>query len=104
MKHPVTFTFLGFYLNLLVDSGEFLDLSETHKKLNQGGLFLWLKSLYGDRFDISLYSKTELDAIEEFFGNLSNSVDEERKMGISKNGLCLLVAYCFEGLQQNPLS
>jgi hypothetical protein len=88
---------------MLVDSGESLDLSDTHDKLDNGGLFNWLKFKFGDRLDISLYSQEELNSIEEFFGSLSNVVDEERKMGISKNGLCLLVAYCFEGIQQNPI-
>jgi len=102
MKYPINFSFLGFYFNMLVDNGEFINLSDTHDKLNNGGLFIWLKSIFGDRLDISLYTNEELNSIEEFFSSLSNAVDEERKMGITKNGLCLLVAYCFEGIQQNP--
>lgn len=101
MKYPINFTYLGFYFNMLVDNGDFLELSETHDKLDNRGLFIWLKSIYGERLDISLYTKEELNYIEDFFGNLSNAVDEESKMGIRKNGLCLLVAYCFEGIQQN---
>jgi hypothetical protein len=100
MRHPVTYTFLGFYFNSLVDSGEFLDLRETHNKIRSKKLFEWLMTMYSDRLDISLFSKDQLDKIEDFFESLSIATDEARKMGIEKNGLCLLVAYCFEAAQR----
>ncbi len=102
MRHPVKFTFLGFHFNSLVDSGEFLDLKETHKKIEERKLFAWLNEKFGNRIDVSLFSEKELSELEEFFGGLSWNVDEERKMGVNKNGLCLLVAYCFEGAQRKP--
>lgn len=104
MKHPVKFTFLGFHFNSLLDSGEFLDLKETHQKIKERELFEWLKQKFEDRLDVSLYTETELEELEDFFRGLSWNVDEERKMGVSKNGLCLLLAYCFEGAQTNPNS
>jgi len=102
MKHPVKFTFLGFYLNSLVDRGKFVELEEIHKHIRNKTLFSWLGEKYSDYLDLSLYSIDELNEIVGFFDGLSTAVDEERKMGISKNGLCLLVAYCFEGLQRKP--
>lgn len=33
MRHPVTYTFLGFHFNALIDAGETLDSQETHEKL-----------------------------------------------------------------------
>ncbi len=101
MRHPVTFTFLGFYFNSLVDSGEFLDLKETHNKIRIKKLFEWLMSIYSDKLDISLFTKDQLDKIETFFESLSIATDEARKMGIEKNGLCLLVAYCLEAAQRD---
>jgi hypothetical protein len=101
MRHPVTFTFLGFYFNSLVDAGEFLDLQETHNKIRSKQLFDWLMSMYSDRLDISLFTKKQLGVIEDFFEGLSTTTDEARKMGIEKNGLCLLVAYCLEGAQRD---
>ena len=100
MKHPVKFTFLGFYFNSLVDSGEFLDLKETHSKIRNKELFSWLLTMYSGRLDVSLFSKEQLDEIEDFFESLSITTDEARKMGIEKNGLCLLVAYCLEAAQR----
>lgn len=99
MQHPIRFTYLGFHFNSLVDSGEYLDLKETHLHINEMTLFSWLKGKYVNRFDISLFKEEELIVIESFFANLSFNIDAERKMGVTKNGLCLLIAYCFEGAQ-----
>lgn len=101
MNSPVRYTFLGFYLNSLVDEGNFLDLEETHQQIRNRTLFKWLKEKFDENIDLSIYSKTELDELQHLFENLSVSTDEERKMGVKKNGLCLLVAYCFQGLQQD---
>jgi len=100
MRHPVKYTFLGFHLNSLVDAGEFLDLKATHEKIRSKQLFDWLTTMYGDKIDISLYDKTQLNKIEDFFKSLSITTDEARKMGIEKNGLCLLIAYCLEAAQR----
>ncbi|WP_300604788.1 hypothetical protein [Niabella sp.] len=101
MKHPIKYTFLGFYLNSLVDSGEFISLSDMKKAIDNKTVFSLLKSRYEDRLDISLYTEEELAKLEEFFYELNNVLDEQRKLGIEKNGLCLLVAYCFEALQHD---
>ena len=100
MKHPITFTFLGFHFNSLVDSGEFIELTEMREKLSQGNLFKWLEEKYGHRVDVSLFTNEEIKKIESFFRSLSENVDEGKKMGIERNGLCLLVAYCFDGAQK----
>lgn len=100
MRHPITYTFLGFYFNSLVDSGEVLDLQTTHDKIRSKSLFKWLMTKYADRLDISLFSTEQLDKIEIFFESLSLATDERKKMGIEKNGLCLLVAYCLEAAQR----
>jgi|GEM_PF-1290903 len=100
MRHPVAYTFLGFYLNSLVDEGETLE-QETHQKIRSRTLFPWLMDKYGDRLDISLFSPENLNSIESFFEDLSVATNESRKMGIEHNGLCLLVAYCLEAAQRD---
>ena len=101
MRHPVAYTFLGFYFNSLVDEGETLNLQETHEKIRSKSLFTWLKNNYGDKLDISLFSQDNLNSIESFFESLSVATNERRKMGIEHNGLCLLVAYCLEAAQRD---
>lgn len=34
--------------------------------------------------------------------DMALAIDEERKMGVEKGGLCLLVAYVFENAQRLP--
>lgn len=102
LKYPGNLTFLGFQFNALLDSGESLDIQETQVKIEEEKLFSWLKDLYGKRIDISLFSPVDLSELEELFASLSNAIDEERKMGIRKNGLCLLIGYCLELIQNKP--
>ncbi|MDM8159658.1 hypothetical protein QUH73_07530 [Labilibaculum sp. K2S] len=73
-----------------------------HNKIFSGSLFDWLTGLFGDKLDFSLFTKEEINKIEFFFLSFSENTDESRKMGIDKNGLCLLVVYCFEGAQRKP--
>ncbi len=102
MKYPVKYTFLGFYLNSIVDNGGFVELDIIQSKINGKAVFSYLKEKFGDELDISLYTENEIIEIEDYFYNLDNATDARRKFGIEKNGICLLVAYCFEALQHNP--
>jgi len=56
--------------------------------------------MYPDVLDISLFNQQQLDDVEAFFDSLSNAVDASSEFGVEKNGLCLLVAYCLEGVQR----
>ena len=102
MEHIRKFTSLGFYLNSLIDKGEFIELEETRDHIENKSLFSWLKKKYEYSMDISLYTSEELNEIIVFFEGLSNTEDEEKTFGVSKNGLCFLLAYCLEGLQTKP--
>lgn len=99
MNITLRYTLLGFSLNSIIDRGEVLDIQETRNAINGERLFPWLKDKYGRDIDISLYSDSDLREINDLFANLNNVVDAESKLGIKRNGLCLLVAYCIEGIQ-----
>lgn len=101
MRHPIAYTFLGFHFNSLVDQGSKLDLQQTHDKIRRKELFPWLKEKFDNSLDISLFSQTDLDKVESFFESMSSAVNEKRKFGVTENGLCLLVAYCFEAAQRS---
>lgn len=100
MRIPIRYTFLGFYLNMLLDRQKTLSVSETKKHIDDGSLFDWLKDLFGDEIDLSLYQQEDKAEMLDFFQNLVNAVDEDRKMGVKHNGISLLLAYCIEGVQQ----
>ena len=101
MQKVIRFTFLGFHLNSIKDSGLDLNLEETEKHLDKKTLFPFLKEKFGSSLDISIYTPTEIEEMEEFFSGLYCSVDAERKFGIKNDGLSLLIAYCLEGVQQD---
>jgi hypothetical protein len=104
MNPALRFTFLGFHLNALLDRGETLDIADTHKHIDDGSLFVWLKETFGGSVDLSLYRPADEAAVMELFAGLSNAADSRRKFMVEHNGLALLVAYCFEGIQHlNPL-
>ena len=100
MKHPVPFTYLGFYINSLIDSGASESITFIKTKIEDNSLFDYLNSKYTENFDTTIFSKIQLIEIENYFNDLSSSMDESRKMGIEKNGLCLLIGYCLEGAQR----
>lgn len=100
MTHPLNFTFLGFYLNSLLDQGKTLDLNETHEKIREEKIFSFLEEKYEKEIDLSVYKKDDLKKMTLFFKGLSEYTDEEKKMGVQSNGICLLLAYCFEGAQR----
>ena len=97
-----SFLSLASQLLPLIDSGQKLDINETHKHIKGNTLFTWLQEHFEGRIDIGQYPQQDLNAIEKFFNTLSQVVDERRKMGIEKNGLCLLLAYCLEAIDENP--
>ena len=79
----------------------FIVLEIIQSKINDKAVFSYLNEKL-EELDISLYTEYEIREIEEYFYNLYSAVDARRKFGIEKNGVCLLVAYCFEALQHNP--
>lgn len=98
--HPISFTFTGQYLNGLIDKGIFVEISQIEERIKNHELFEWLKSKYGSGIFLVNIPKEDLHKVETFFAHLINSTISENDFGVSKNGLCVLVSYCFEACQQ----
>lgn len=95
-------TFIGFYLNGAQGNGRHgsISIADVKSELAKGTLFSYLEQQLVQDIDTSILSekeKTELNA--EWF-DMSLVIDESRKMGVEKGGLCLLVAYVFESIQR----
>lgn len=93
-------------LNTLLDEGaDAPPPAEVKRLINEGTILEHLCSLYGEYPEFSPIHKAEaallrqeLKAkVEKFAGR------EERKMGVEKNGLCLLLGYCLEVLMERNL-
>jgi len=100
MNETLKFTHLGFLLNALLDCGSALDIDDTRKHIGDGSLFNWLTETFGNDIDLSLYRPDDEATVLDLFESVANAANSRRKFGVERNGLALLVAYCFEGLQQ----
>ena len=93
-------------LNMLIDEGNVLPTPSDVKQHIAGGAILdRLKELYGDFPEFSPIHTAEKalmlmelkTAMERYQGR------EASKMGIDRNGLCLLVGYCVEMMVQRNI-
>lgn len=100
MDMTLRYTLLGIEFVAMLDRGGVLDIDETREHLEDGSLFAWLKSQYGDDINLSEYRPADQAEVLDRFASLANAVDARRKFGVERNGLALLAAYCFEMLQE----
>jgi hypothetical protein len=96
-------TFLIIGLNSLVDHGHTVTIAEAEKRIEKGDVFEWLESQYKGSIDLSIYrnrpSKGEI--VKEFQQLLGGYAGKEnRKWGVKNNGICLLLAWTNEMIQQ----
>lgn len=95
-------TFLAFNLNGAIDTGKYADVGfdEVGRAIDNGTIFGFLaKRLEGD-IDLSIFDATRKAELLTEWQDLRNAVSARRKFGVEKNGLCLLLAYCLEGIQR----
>lgn len=104
MQPYLRYTLLAFHLNAMLDRGKTLDVDEVHRHVEVGDVLDWVSEQFADDyFDISGYTPADRDVVVELFQGLANAVDSRRSFGVEHNGICLLLAYCIEGIQQlNP--
>lgn len=102
-------TLLGFELNAILDRDhaegshreEAATLDEAYRRIEDGSLFDWLVAYdVDDAVDVSLFGPEDRAAVLEAFRGLANVVDPGRKFGVREGGINLLIAYCFECVQE----
>jgi hypothetical protein len=94
-------TFLGFYLNGAIDSGKYDDITceQVRTAIEKRTIFDFLNAHLGIDIDLSIFDvKKRKELEEEWYEMLA--IRARKKFGVENNGLCLLVAFCFEGIQQ----
>jgi hypothetical protein len=100
--HGLNFLVQG--LTVLLDSGlhDNINVADAMGHIRRGDVFAWLQTLEPKRFDLSLFgvNKVYADAgtawLEGTLALLEAYGDGHRKWGIEKRGLCLLLAWTFE--------
>ena len=98
LDFPVNFTFLGFQIIGLLDRGIHVPLETVGGWIRDGDLF---DRLDGLGCDLSPYAVDDRERLVRFFGG-HESVGSPGAFAVSSNGIALLVAYCFEGIQEGP--
>lgn len=100
-------TLLILNLSALIDSGadEGTTIEEVEQHIEAGDLFPWLAQRFS-RLDLSLHrdrSDREInDGLSEILGGYAGQ--ERRKWGIENNGICLLLSWTNELIQQRKFT
>jgi hypothetical protein len=107
----VELTILILELSALIDSGRYegVTIEEVEEHIESGDLFIWLKARFPS-LDLSLHqprgsrnaAQEITDALNDILGGYGGS--EGRKWGIRNNGICLLLSWINELIQQRKFS
>lgn len=103
----VDLTFLILQLNSLLDTGKYDDITinEIYNHIDDGTILHFLENRCYDDIDLSLYTDKVDDFQKPYVEHLQSLYDayggsHQRKWGVENNGLCLLLAWTNEILQQ----
>lgn len=98
MRETTRVHLLMIEVNALLDKGDFLDPALVHEAIQQERLLHLLFDTFPT--DLSLFTEGEdAEALHELLGRVENAIDAERKFGVSRNGLSLIMAFCICALQ-----
>lgn len=101
-------TLLILHLNALVDSGKYNDISipDIHRAIEGKRVLRFLKERVGQDIDLSIHLSNTWGDFEAFYEEKLSDIyggyagNERRKWGVQNLGLCLLIAWTNEIVQQ----
>jgi hypothetical protein len=95
-------TFLGFYLNGAQGNRSYdhITIDVVKNELKKGTIFSFLENELGNDIDTSIIEADEKKELNDQWYDMSQAIDEGRKLCVDNGGLCLLVAYILEGIQR----
>jgi hypothetical protein len=102
-------TLLILQINAAVDSGQctVISIADVHAAIEQRALLKFLASKCGKNIDLSLHLSDGISgfeaAYEEAIGRIYDGYagDERRRWGVQNQGLCLVLAWTNEIIQQS---
>jgi hypothetical protein len=104
-----SFTLLILQLNSMLDTGKYdsITMRDVHKHINDRTVLRWLREIGKGDIDLSVHQDTETYGdFEQLYANYLQNMsggyagNEGRKWGVENRGLCLLIAWTNEALQQ----
>ena len=100
----VCLTNLVFGLNAAIDTGKHqtISINEVEGHIEKGDLIPWLREKLGKDIDLSLLDHTMVTEITSGLNDILGGYRgrERRKWGVERSGLCLLLAWTNELIQQ----
>lgn len=96
------FRHLVWEFTALLDTGKHdgITVDEVKRHAGNGTIPAFLKDRFGGEMDTSVLEPEDWIELSEEWQSFENTMDEERKMGIKNKGVCLLLGYALESLQQ----
>lgn len=102
-------TLLMLHVNALIDSGKYSDISidDIHTAIEEKRVLRFLKERAGADIDLSIHlESTAYGDFETYFEGMLENIyggyagQERRKWGVQNSGLCLVIAWINEIIQQ----
>ena len=102
-------TLLILHINSLIDSGKYNDITidDIHNAIENKRLLRFIKDKAGSNVDLSLHLDNDLwGNFEEYYEEKMNDIyggyagNERRKWGVQNLGLCVVLAWTNEIIQQ----
>jgi hypothetical protein len=103
------FTLLVLHLNSMLDTGKFdgITIEEVHRHIDDRSVLQWLQEIGQRSIDLSVHLDANVYGnFEEMYSNYLQNISggyrgqERRKWGVENRGLCLLIAWTNEALQE----
>lgn len=102
-------TLLILHINSLIDSGKYSEITieDIHQAIEQKRVLRFIKERAGSDIDLSIHlDRSPYGDFESYFESQLESIhggyagQERRKWGVEKSGLCLVLAWTNEIIQQ----
>jgi len=93
---------MAFELTAAIDQGliDKISYDEIYREIEKSSLISFVKERLGDAIDVSLLENNPEQSAYfiEFMKRIANCVTGS-DFGVEKHGICLLLAFCIEGMQ-----
>lgn len=102
-------TLLILHINSLIDSGKYADITinDIHKAIERGQVLRFLKERAAKNIDLSIFLNSNVYGdFESYYESQLENIyhgyagQERRKWGVENSGLCLVLAWTSEIIQQ----
>jgi hypothetical protein len=86
-------------LNAALDAGKSIPLDAVSAAMEARTVLDFLKGKLGNDLDLSLWDNDDRIEMQNEWHSMDNAIDPARKLGVRRNGLCLLIAFILEGVR-----